>query len=71
MNRGIISRSVWTSRNIFTDITGKSLSDVLIFASTNPQYEEVLYIELLVQCVKIPSSEHVSEIDFDIKNYLC
>ena len=51
--------------------TGKSLSDVLIFASTNPQYEEVLYIELLVQCVKIPSSEHVSEIDFDIKNYLC
>ena len=38
--------------------TGKSLSDALIFASTNPQYDDILFIELQVQYVKIPSSEH-------------
>ena len=32
--------------------TGKLLSEALIFASTNPQYE------LQVQYMKIPSSEH-------------
>ena len=37
--------------------TGKSLSDVIIFASTNPQYDDILFIELQVQYVKIPSSE--------------
>ena len=29
--------------------TGKSLSEVLIFASTNPQYDNRLFIELQVQ----------------------
>ena len=29
--------------------TGKSLSEALIFASTNPQYEDRLFIELQVQ----------------------
>ena len=38
--------------------TGKSLSEALIFASTNPQYEDRLFIELQVQYMKIPSSEH-------------
>ena len=38
--------------------TGKSLSEALIFASTNPQYDDRLFIELQVQCMKIPSSEH-------------
>ena len=38
--------------------TGKSLSEALIFASTNPQYDNRLSIELQVQCMKIPSSEH-------------
>ena len=36
--------------------TGKSLSEALIFASTNPQYDDRLFIELLVQYIKIPSS---------------
>ena len=44
--------------------TGKSLSEALIFASTNPQYDKRLFIELKVQYMKIPSSEHV-------KNTLC
>ena len=39
--------------------TGKSFSEALIFASTNPQYDKILFIELQVQCMKIPSSEHV------------
>ena len=34
-------------------ITGKSMSEALIFASTNPQYDN----RLLVQYMKIPSSE--------------
>jgi hypothetical protein len=36
--------------------TGKSLSVALIFASTNPQYDDRLFIELQVQYMKIPSS---------------
>ena len=39
--------------------TGKSLSEALIFASTNPQYDDRLLIELRVQEMKIASSEHV------------
>ena len=35
--------------------TGKSLSDALIFASTNPQYDHRLFIELQVQYMKISS----------------
>ena len=36
--------------------TGKSLSEALIFASTNPQYDNNLFNELQVQYVKITSS---------------
>ena len=36
--------------------TSKSLSEALIFASTNPQYDDRLFIELQVQYMKIPSS---------------
>ena len=36
----------------------KSLSEALIFASTNPQYDDRLFIELQVQYMKIASSEH-------------
>ena len=32
--------------------TGKSLSEALIFASTNPQYDDRLFIELQVQYIK-------------------
>ena len=39
--------------------TGKSFSEALILASTNPQYDKSLSIELPVQYMKIPSSEHV------------
>ena len=35
--------------------TGKSLSEALIFASTNPQYDDRLFIEWQVQYMKIPS----------------
>ena len=37
----------------------KSLSESVILASTNPQYDKRLFIELPVQYMKIPSSEHV------------
>ena len=37
-------------------LTGKSLSEALIFASTNPQYDDRLFIELQVQYMKIPST---------------
>ena len=40
----------------YTTLTGKSLSEALIFASTNPQYDDRLFIELQVQYTKIPSS---------------
>jgi hypothetical protein len=35
---------------------GKSLSEPLVFASTNPHYDDRLFIELQVQYMKIPSS---------------
>ena len=38
--------------------TGKSLSEALIFALTNPQYDDSLFIELQVQYMKSPSSKH-------------
>ena len=38
--------------------TGKSFSEVLILASTNPRYDKRLSSELPVQYMKIPSSEH-------------
>ena len=39
-------------------VTGKYLSEALILASTNPQYDDRLFIELRVQY-----SEHVVYID--------
>ena len=39
--------------------TGKSLSEALILASTNPQYDNRLFIELRVQYKKTTSSVHV------------
>ena len=37
-------------------LTGKSLSEAPIFASTDPKYDDRLFIELKVQYMKIPSS---------------
>ena len=48
----------------FVISTGKSLSEALILASTNPEYDDRLFIELWVQYMKIASSEHV-------RNLLC
>ena len=39
--------------------TGKSFSEELILASTNPQFGKRLFIELRVQYMTIASSEHV------------
>ena len=39
--------------------TGKSYSEALILASTNPQYDKILFIDLPVQYIKTASSEHV------------
>ena len=52
------------------------MSEALIFASSNPQYDDRLFIELQVQYMKIPSSEHREnmlsiETVFDIRNNLC
>ena len=46
----------YTSKVSFKWITGKSLSEALIFASSNSQYDNRLFIELQVQYMKIPSS---------------
>ena len=46
-------------RGIFFFHTSKSLSEALILTSTNPQYDNRLFIELRVQYMKIPRSEHV------------
>ena len=51
------SIAVSDSQNTYT-FTGKSLSEALIFASTNPQYDHRLFIELQVQYMKIANSEH-------------
>ena len=45
----------YTAKKVF-NVTGKSLSKALIFASTNPQYDNRSFIELQVQYMKIPSS---------------
>ena len=37
-------------------LTVKSVTEALIFASTNPQHDNRLFIELQVQYMKIPSS---------------
>ena len=43
-------------------VTGKSFSEILILASTNQQYDKIFSIELPVQYMKIPSSEHCQNI---------
>jgi hypothetical protein len=56
------------------------LSEALIFASTNSQYDKKLSIDLLVQYMKTTSSEHGENVlctqivfcfCFDIQNNLC
>ena len=53
---------------LFSVGTGKFFSETLILASTNPQYDKRLFIELQVQYMKILSqilsSEHVVYINY-------
>ena len=44
-------------------LTGKSLSEALIFALTNPKYDKRFFIEFRVQYMKITSSEHLVHIN--------
>ena len=48
------------------NFTGKSLSEAHIFASTNPQYDDRLFIELQVQYMKIPCSAKTRASDKDL-----
>ena len=62
--------------NIQINLTDKSLSEALTFASSDQQYDDRLFIELQVQYMKILSSEHgenvlCREIDFDNQNNFC
>ena len=56
-------KTVYGSRTVPIELgkryTGKSFLEALIFASTNPQYDDRLFIELRAQYMKIASSEHV------------
>ena len=58
---------------ITINVTGKSLAEALIFASTsNPQYDDRLFIELQAQYMKITSSNLLcTEIVSDIQNNFC
>ena len=82
-NQKCKQQTCWKKEDIYNDLvnwqitnTGKSLSEALIFASTNPQYDVRLFIELQVQYMNIPSSEHgenilCTEFVFDVQNNVC
>ena len=49
--------------------TDKSFSEALTLASTNPQYDKWLFIDLPVQYMKTTSSEHVVYVNcFECQN---
>ena len=47
-------------------VTGKSFSEALILASTNPQYDKRLLIELPVQHMKTTSAKYVHNVQLKI-----
>ena len=53
------SKKSWNITVKSLGITGKSFSEAIVFASTNPKYDKRLFIELQVQYMKIASSKHV------------
>ena len=62
-----------TKGKLCYEVTGKSLSEAFILTSTNPKYDDRLFIELPVQYMKITSSKHVVYTTcfcFDIQNNL-
>ena len=48
----------YSELEIIAFVTGKSFSEALILASTNPQYGKRLFIDLPVQYKKTTRSEH-------------
>ena len=58
---GLPIRKMFAEKNRLFSLpsTGKSLSEELILASTNPQYDGRLFIELQVQYIKIARTEQV------------
>ena len=58
MWKKIVKVHFWSEVKIRS--TGKSFSEALIVASTSPQYDKRLFIDLLVQYIETTSSEHVS-----------
>ena len=59
----------YSELEIIAFVTGKSFSEALILASTNPQYGKRLFIDLPVQYMKTTSSEHVVYINcFECQN---
>ena len=51
-------------KGISVTCTGKYLSEALILALTNPQYDDRLFIALRVQYMNIPNPEHVVYINY-------
>ena len=51
-------------RKLLNCCTGKSLSEVLVYLSINPQYDNKLFNDLRVQFKKIPRAEHVKNMLF-------
>ena len=64
IKKSVVSRKVCINWFYFYVHTGKSLPEALIFASTNPRYDDILFIELQVEYMKIPSAEHVRSFFF-------
>jgi hypothetical protein len=56
--RVLICQRVGGCTNSVVYCTDKSFSEALILASTNPQYDKRLFIELPVQHMKTTSAEH-------------
>ena len=60
IQQAYISKNLhFNNQNDQQEITGKSFSEALILASTYQQYDDKFFMELRVQYMKIPSSEHV------------
>ena len=60
----IFSKKTKLFKDFFWTSTGKSFSEVLIYLSINPQYDNKLFNDLRVQYKKIPRAEHVKNMLF-------
>ena len=55
---------LYVFHSIMSGLTGKSLSEVLIYSSINPQYDNRLFNDFQVQYKKITRVEHVKNMLF-------